>query len=894
MILCLVLNILVLKTTDAIKVEDSFEEDPGDKFFRYAAYIPTLATTFQAHFPVFFVEDKSEIPSKRFGFNVIYGIPRNYEGVHPLSADFRNNFNNKLPEHEISLNKGSYPSNKNYANDFSIESTGFVDNRRAQKSQSTPMNDDWSHEEEKSHYRKDYSPPSTTNAYKKFYKPGKPLPASHVSNYRPFPQNTGNLKKSRTHSIYGSPQRKPSFIQQPHGPVLKSSRPTGKLHHREAINSHPRRQIFTSRAPFRPSPPDVFLNSRQSHTDFSTDYSHSVPNYSELGNFTDGIKVFTCVRTNKSETQNEHPQKNKNCYTCVDNKTGSRYEQCSFEDTPLKYYLHHYEQAPVPTRDFRKKRELIFTKSKKEQTRYKRQSEYNPSNNDQPYNSYNHNYRFGPQHFIDDEGIGGNEETSFETDDPNEKCWKSRKGEMLCIACENSDNGGTYEQCSYASDPNNSSYEQLGSREHAEADGRPQYPESISDQPTPAVPLPPLQSYQNDRSHLSYADRLPNNHHVQQNSGYYKPDAPLPTPQYTQSYRPPPPPLPVPPVYSVPANTYFHHDPEFNDNIGRYRFGGHSNYRSPYINFDDTFSNIFPEIANNPEPLSGFDDESDDDGNFSVSLDDEEGQFSMNNKHKIPRNTEPDYLDKINRKDGFKRAMYGMSHKNRTGCKKLIKQKMTCYQCIDEKGTKREDCVYLRPKPIKNNKVYRNYSEFNPTPSNNQIHITKKIANKPEARLVTPRGRYIPSQVINYRSKFPYHAVIRPKVYNSGIEGIRYARSSDNKANVGDLNKGISLNNSSEMPDQLFKESSVRKNDSNEASDKSSEKEIKRDIKITKTEEKYNSVSLEPTELNQNMEGKFSKDTELMFDPVLGISLPKYMLEKSEHEAIFDEILASG
>lgn len=50
----------------------------------------------------------------------------------------------------------------------------------------------------------------------------------------------------------------------------------------------------------------------------------------------------------------------------------------------------------------------------------------------------------------------------------------------------------------------------------------------------------------------------------------------------------------------------------------------------------------------------------------------------------------------------------------------------------------------------------------------------------------------------------------------------------------------------------------------------------------------------EGTAEGESPDGLYSAETRPQYDPVLKVHLPRYMLTRSEHEATFDEFMASG
>ncbi|KAK9506898.1 hypothetical protein O3M35_008748 [Rhynocoris fuscipes] len=891
----LFIHLLTLVRSQLNNFDGSLNAGNPGPLLNFPSYVPTVGPSFPAitpafpvQLPVYFLENHGEIPNKRFGFNVIYRSPNDPNSQPNYYSETKRNVNYSLPENN---NGNSEPTNR-YNDKPSSESKGVHYRTKETKNPLLTLYDDWSPDEyERSRKKGSEKIPSNHNNYKIYGTEETPTHNKRKSYPRYTPQsrsskNSGNHRLQPQYRSYPS-KRRSNSLQQFYRTNSYPRRAYGKSQNREITRNHPQRKVLNiSKKPFRPSPPDVYLNSQSPYSDYSTDGSSNQPRVLQINNlnFTDEVKKQTCIRTNKTVDRINNGQSNiKFCYACVDKETGTRYEECSLGNA---YNFEKFNGSNSKLMgELRNKRET------EDKSRNKRQDDYYDGSG----TPHDRHYRFGPEAFVDDEPSNDGEEVSYESDDPNERCWKKKSGDMLCISCESTYSGGTYEQCSYATDPHKVSYDHSVSNEYGtsrslEDDNKSYYPETESDHP---IDLPPSSPPTYSSPFIPHPGRESNPYYPPLNS---YPHTPISPPHQVsshgrQDYRPPGllPFIPRPPNYNVPQNTF----PSFGDHFVPYGLSTINNYGKPYNSFDNTFPNIFPELSDNSDPLHEFNSDEDDD--FSASFEEEDDKkFSKRNNPKVRRNPLPEPINKRNDKTEIKRTIDEFSHRNRTACKKLLKNKMTCYQCLDENGMKYEDCLHVGSLPSKSNKIsYHKMSEYKSSP-NYVKPVPQRVTNMPSVRFVNTREKINPPETTIRNNTITFRGnMYNPTIMNAGI---RRSRSSDNKDNVAISNNNITEINTTGIQDQLGKESiiSYHNTTNNETNEEDSSEENEEDEEET-TSEKYNSIPTDPPELQiPNPDGQFSEDTLMMFDPLLGISLPKYMLEKSEHEAVFDEILASG
>lgn len=180
------------------------------------------------------------------------------------------------------------------------------------------------------------------------------------------------------------------------------------------------------------------------------------------------------------------------------------------------------------------------------------------------------------------------------------------------------------------------------------------------------------------------------------------------------------------------------------------------------------------------------------------------------------RKVDTGYLDTVKKKAEIEEFMQNFQKEDRSKCKKIMRDKMTCYQCVDDTGFQKEECAFVTgDEPDKEQLVFHETKEF-------------------QVDAVTPRATRDFKPPGAKRAKAAES--LEPSVSASGNTYVRL-----------------------EKPDNDYPD---------EASHTAEE---------TKGAEPYD----------------YTSETRAKYDKVLRLTLPAYMFSTSEHEAAFDEIVAS-
>ncbi|BES87426.1 Hypothetical protein NTJ_00233 [Nesidiocoris tenuis] len=751
---------------------------------------------------------------------------------------------------------------------------------------------------------------------------------------------------------------------------LRSTKP------QQFTNTQPRRNtkvgpssgnLSKKRFSFKPSPPDHFLNTKDGNFDyFFGESTKRAQKIAKVETPNDQLHP-SCVKKKKSTVLKLSDAKiTMQCYQCYDKKHRREYEKCiEVSNNPNEPRRQHARFKREIDNSSRTVEPSINRGKRQYEDYYDGAENYGPDSKD---------YRFGPEHFTDDYPSNSYDEVDEGIPPPDspresEKCHKTRKGDMLCITCENSMTSGTYQQCSYASDPKKNSYERSISKTY----GSPRYPQenrrkqveysklqqSYTKNPTyntrsvhspgsgpgstahanpgnhrrtkqtgsrRAQPLvrgtgggsieqyrgtqrrSPVQEVTKTKPMRRAPVKIPPTSHPARDRerpslGQFRSSAKLDGYQYTPKYNPPaanraystPPPVgpdpyvdDIPDPYSPTNPISPLEDSDYNDRrtSSRSRKNVDVSFDPGY---DETFAGLFPDLADtDPVILAppSYDEYTDGDYDDLPERrkDVQAHPTSQDTPKAYPMSRLPTYSEDPppGKRSAAPVPELTAGHRNRT-CKKVKKNKMTCIQCIDESGSKHEDCSYVRGVEPKTQKVsYREVKESNFSPSPDLPDDSTQVQEKrQDLRQVgaSDRGkRKFKKYDSNEHEGNDDGQWRRRRVEGSPANSQRDGRRSKPNPKI----EGQSGSRSSRAETREKRENSEDETEENE----------------TSTRSNYNPIPSEPPELRDSdkygEKGEFSDDTEPKYDPVLGLSLPKYMVEKSEHEAIFDEVLASG
>lgn len=278
----------------------------------------------------------------------------------------------------------------------------------------------------------------------------------------------------------------------------------------------------------------------------------------------------------------------------------------------------------------------------------------------------------------------------------------------------------------------------------------------------------------------------------------------------------------------------------------------HSAYKKADVESDDKYKTYYSPKSAPSEALRSESSESDSSEEKADPL-----AKPYNYKQALPgfySDTEP--------KKDVEHVLAEFKKKDRSACKKVQKNGMTCFQCIDENGLKNEECMFVSESaPKRSHLAYQEVKEFTSKPptldaghegaESRTVSTSAPPAFKPAALVVSNPG---------YGKKLKRKKARQPKTQ---------------------VTAAASLVSTAVPATQPILKSKVKRSVDSEAEFRA---EIVDETNVAPPEEFAGS----------NSNGAFWAETRPRYSAALGVTLPEFMLARSEHEASFDETVAGA
>lgn len=274
--------------------------------------------------------------------------------------------------------------------------------------------------------------------------------------------------------------------------------------------------------------------------------------------------------------------------------------------------------------------------------------------------------------------------------------------------------------------------------------------------------------------------------------------------------------------------------------------------------YNDYFNKLFPELGSNRK------------SSLATKFSSKDGDFGFLDNGKIGFKKTKSLLlgDKdlsidfdSGEESPVNRMLGDFRNKDRSNCKKSLKDKMTCYKCKNDKGSETEECMYITDNTPKDRKQsYHETKKFNSSPDEEKSTGDADKSNEnhkqqqPSSSSLT--HVYAPLFGSNYEPTAQYSHV-RPQYRNRNYRLHRKPVTEE-------------LEESTEDDDQTEAQS-VEEYDY--ADDPSSKQVSRHDL-----------PDVDPF----GPEGAYSEETVPVYDPTLRTWLPRYMVIKSSEEAMVD------
>lgn len=429
-------------------------------------------------------------------------------------------------------------------------------------------------------------------------------------------------------------------------------------------------------------------------------------------------------------------------------------------------------------------------------------------------------------------------------------CKEVKRDDMSCMVCKDPKTGGNYESCSYVAEPKNNKYAYSKERKYDSNDD-PEEPEQKSESPK-----------KSEKLQASKEDTAPQKYSKTENEKPYS--------SYKQAESKEKP-------YSSYKQADSNEKPYSSYKQGDSSEKPYSSYKQadssekPYSSYKQADSKEKPyssykEAGSNEKPYSSYKQANSDDANGKYkgyyssqpksseairAASNEESSEEVAPKAYDYKKALPGFYTDTEPKKDVEHVLAEFKKKDRSACKKVKKNGMTCYQCLDKNGQKNEECMFV--------------SESAPKQSHLAYHEHKAFTSKP-ATLDGGGSEEAESQTVTTSS---------PPAQKSA----EYAAASTNYNKKLKRKKAQSTAAATNPASKIT--SKVKRSEGSQAEDDGAPVGVS---------------NLAPPEefAGADSRGAFWAETLPRYSAALGVSLPEFMLSRSEHEASFDEAVAGA
>ncbi|XP_049866878.1 uncharacterized protein LOC126367420 [Pectinophora gossypiella] len=215
------------------------------------------------------------------------------------------------------------------------------------------------------------------------------------------------------------------------------------------------------------------------------------------------------------------------------------------------------------------------------------------------------------------------------------------------------------------------------------------------------------------------------------------------------------------------------------------------------------------------------------------------------------------YTDTEPKKD-VEHVLAEFKKKDRSACKKVQKNGMTCFQCVDKNGLKNEECMFVSESaPQRSHLAYQEVKEFTSKPPTIDAGNAGAVGAESQAVTTTAPAAQKSAAYV---------------VANTGY-GKKLKRKKARPANLA-----VAATNPISTVVPAHK---VKRSVESEAEERA---EIVDEANVAPPEEFA----------GDNSRGAYWAETMPRYSAALGVTLPEFMLARSEHEASFDEVVAGA
>lgn len=631
-----------------------------------------------------------------------------------------------------------------------------------------------------------------------------------------------------------------------------------------------------------------------------------------------------CVKKRKEMSMDDlddEPSRQMACLVCENLDTGGTYETCSYESDPKKnsYYQgnaasYRKGSASKSPHKYRYKRDTTNSTASAAlktnstdaiaaatNSRTKVQSKDADEDEDSTGSYSADPADFGPENFeYDDTDDHEDLQEDDDTDDLEEykpqppayanehSCKEIIRGDATCMVCENPETNGKYEQCSYANDPDDA-YEFAQSSSYGRDSNK-----------TPKDRF--RRSKLSNTSESENATTTQNSTATDLTSNTTVSAAPTPV-NATDSKEPED---LLKDLRDIEQRKIEKVNEIFKKLVRTKKEQPNSRFLADIedSSYEKQFLNLFPEFNGGSEadesmlkelstkPIFGKDD----------AIPGFKGKSKLSSHFKgFPKKSH--FLDDDDAGDSdsdLTKMMRDFKTKDRSKCAKKMKNKMTCFVCNDKDGMKREECMYVVEDEPKKATVHelKDLGDTNGARSSGKTSKREIPATSYKKYKFVPPGEMLPAsqtvvhQTIQARKRGS--PVTAPSTYSNVQIRTEKTYSLRGIPSKFEMAPERQRRRSRRMPNSFLEplaNGSSQRRRFKRGKHHKAEEEEEENADPEETGE-HKAVEIVPEADPSSPNGAFSDDTEVVYDRELKTSLPKFMVEKSEHENVIDEFLS--
>ncbi|KAK1129096.1 hypothetical protein K0M31_020226 [Melipona bicolor] len=399
------------------------------------------------------------------------------------------------------------------------------------------------------------------------------------------------------------------------------------------------------------------------------------------------------------------------CMVCRDTRSNAKYEQCSYVGKPGEKEQHAYAESGSPkTRSEKEDEEDVGKRSGREY-----------SKSDEPVKEYS--------------GYDDKEEpersSREEAKESSNTCKKVQRGPKTCTVCKDPGTGGNYERCSYSYEPDDKVYKYSRSKSFGypskDNDNKKDYKEDKSleeesrsepedyskDYTIPEVyheiqSSPPSSYFKDDESrsshgHYGSSERSKSPTDEDPSSSSYE-KSKLESQRVAESIEP----SHCKEIERDSMTCKVCKDPKtgsnseqcsykYQPNDKSYSYSKSKSFGSPTEPEErSSYDGSEKQESKEPYESRGYDSSSEKTPRTRVANRGARREFSASGEgSSAPKKSDSGFYDAFKKKAEIQEVLREFQKEDRSNCKKLMRGKMTCYQCVDEKGFQKEECAFV-------------------------------------------------------------------------------------------------------------------------------------------------------------------------------------------------------